>query len=262
MSLSCYERYRSLLNLPTEPAFESFVAEEALYSTIEFSIKFRKIDNEFVINPQRYSIWKYNFEPSRNTQFLERGYQCLRELAAGTAAENQISALHRPAEPLANAEFRYYAFGMEFSAQREKTRLKTYTGYQTLKKPKVPFIIRDEVNLDGQPKRVKYDGFPTADPRVPMLLQQSAYILKRAPFLYCVYFESGRVHFKSEPAATHLALDLVNSLTSFTPRLISQLTTLLDSNFQIEVVTFVKTELEAKNIQTFTIYLRDRNWHK
>jgi len=93
-------------------------------------------------------------------------------------------------------------------------------------------------------------------------LGESAYILKQAPFLYCVYFESGRVHFKSEPTATHLALDLVKSLTNLAPALISRLTTLLDSNFQIEVVTFVKAELEAKKIQTFTIYLRDRNWHR
>jgi hypothetical protein len=262
MSVSCYERYRSFFSLASEPAFESFVAEEALYSTIEFSIKFRKLEDEFVINPQRYSIWKYKFDPSEHAQFLQRGYQCLHELATGTAAQNQICALERPPEALANAEFRYYAFGMEFSNQRERTRLKTYTGYQTTKKPKVPFIIRDEVNLNGQPKRVKYDGFPTADPRVPILLGESASILKRAPFLYCVYFESGRVHFKSEPTATHLALDLVNSLTNLPSSLTSKLTTLLDLNFQIEVVTFVKAELESKNIQTFTIYLRDRNWHR
>ena len=256
MSWAVYQKYKSHFQLPDHEWLEHFVRAESLYDVLEFSIKFRRNDNRFSENPQRYSIWKYNFHPDEGAAFLNEGFRCFEECTKDTNAAAKFDEFRKKSLNFKEEELRYFSFGTEIDSDPTKTRLKTYTGYRSRLEPNFPFIVREELNLNGTFKSSKYDGYPTRDPSIQMLFPDLYRFFETAPFFYCAYAERGRLHLKSQPDASELALGSVSHLINDDRAALSTAFKLLAEGFLVEVVTMRRSELIAKDLQNITIYFR------
>jgi hypothetical protein len=259
MSWNAYLKYKSILQLPNHDWIEAFIRKVSVYDVLEFSIKFRISESGFVENPERYSIWKYDFNPEVHSAFIHEGFQCFQDFVKDTKADVEFDNFRTKSMELKEQDLRYFSFGTEISSDPDKTRLKTYAGYRSRIKPNYPFIIREELNLNGVHKSSKYDGYPTNDPRLPMIFPELSRTFETAPFIYCVYAETGRLHCKSYPEASDSVLSWIEQRFHGNSSTIS---TLIAQGFQIEVVTIRRSELIKNDLQSVTIYFRYGDWAK
>lgn len=256
--VEAYKRYLEICEIRSNPvlsSLEELIPKEQLYETLEFSIKFKKQNGPIIANPQRFSLWKYQFDPAKHRDFFHEALDCFEKISGKDSTEPfRKLDLHD-----SFSEIRYAAFGTEIQAEElNRTRLKLYVGYKQKRQPFLPYILRYETNLNGHAAVTRYDGYPMEWIRKGKILGYLPKRIRQQASLFFVYKQEDKLHFKVQPPGTHV-LDLIKEMTNDHPSILNPIAQLLENRFQIRVVTFSMQELLKNDIQNLTVYFRDQD---
>ncbi len=258
---SIYQRYKTLNKIEdfsVLKTLEALIRQTDLYDTIEFSHKYAREGTRFLWYPLRFSLWKFKFDNTLHSSFFCKGMACFQEILDGAEGSKAFAAFASVPPEIPETEFRYLSLGIEIDRQMEKSRLKIYAGYKPNDPALNSFLVRSEFNMNGEITLSRYDALIVQDPRTRLRLCDLPDELLSDCFIV-IFVEGDRVHCKIDQRFAVKAIQSVSNIIQDAD-IQQNLNRMLDSGYQLIVMTLNVSEIMKRELNHVTLYFRDQNW--
>ena len=253
-----YKRLTVINEIEILPTFENLLVKTPYYDCIEFSQKFFITKDLLLVNPMRFSLWKYNYSPEKDAAFTRTAADCFKQISMRFGQQNVIAEIVTPSEPLSSSLEWHLVYGVEIGLQVEKTRLKSYQIYPYSGEFRSK-IQRRELDSVGKVTHAEYVEWPIESIEAGNILSGLPGSFSNRNYFSAIYVESTRLHFEVTHAGRMLLVSILTDVLAAPQvfhQLIHHLIELTDVGFLPVIVSMHRDELISRNPKQITVYYR------